>query len=261
MSGVQTVTVGTDEGDQRLDRWLKRRFPQVTQGMVEKFCRKGELRLDGKRCKASDRIEPGQAVRIPPLPEAEAPKPVATPGLNTADAETLVTEILQTWYGDVNLDGVFNSGDLVAIFTAGEFEDGVSGNSTYAEGDWNCDGDFGTGDLVLAFQAGSYVATATSSVRAETAIDALPEEASQIQLADIAFANGPLQTDFRQPTLASKVLPDLPTLDVRQPQPKELKFEPTDLASKPSQFASNQNIMNSDAVDRTIAFWDEGELW
>ncbi|MCB1362273.1 MAG: RluA family pseudouridine synthase [Rhodobacter sp.] len=89
MSGVQTVTVGTDEGDQRLDRWLKRRFPQVTQGMVEKFCRKGELRLDGKRCKASDRIEPGQAVRIPPLPEAEAPKPVATPGLNTADAEMI----------------------------------------------------------------------------------------------------------------------------------------------------------------------------
>ncbi|MCA9199907.1 MAG: lamin tail domain-containing protein [Planctomycetales bacterium] len=181
--------------------------------------------------------------------------------LNSNDVLFFVTDVLRTSVGDVNLDGVFNSGDLVAIFTAGEFEDGVSGNSTYAEGDWNCDGDFGTGDLVLAFQAGSYVATATSSVRAETAIDALPEEASQIQLADIAFANGPLQTDFRQPTLASKVLPDLPTLDVRQPQPKELKFEPTDLASKPSQFASNQNIMNSDAVDRTIAFWDEGELW
>ncbi len=89
MSGVQTVTVGTDEGDQRLDRWLKRRFPQVTQGMVEKFCRKGELRLDGKRCKASDRIAPGQAVRIPPLPEAEAPKPVAALAIRTADADMI----------------------------------------------------------------------------------------------------------------------------------------------------------------------------
>ncbi|HPD92479.1 MAG TPA: RluA family pseudouridine synthase [Pararhodobacter sp.] len=89
MSGVQTITVPADDGDQRLDRWLKRRFPQVTQGMVEKFCRKGELRLDGKRCKASDRIAPGQAVRIPPLPEAEAPKPVAALAIRTADADMI----------------------------------------------------------------------------------------------------------------------------------------------------------------------------
>ena len=31
MSGVQTVTVEPGEGDQRLDRWLKRRFPQISQ--------------------------------------------------------------------------------------------------------------------------------------------------------------------------------------------------------------------------------------
>ena len=69
MSRVQTVTVGPGDGDQRLDRWLKRHFPQLAQGRIEKLCRKGELRVDGGRVKASTRLEVGQQVRIPPLPE------------------------------------------------------------------------------------------------------------------------------------------------------------------------------------------------
>ncbi|MCA9217162.1 MAG: hypothetical protein KDB27_29035, partial [Planctomycetales bacterium] len=60
--------------------------------------------------------------------------------------------------GDANFDGMFNSRDLVLIFQANEYEDDVSGNSTWSEGDWNGDGDFTTADLVAAFQAGSYVA-------------------------------------------------------------------------------------------------------
>jgi 23S rRNA pseudouridine955/2504/2580 synthase len=75
MSPVQSVTVGVDEGDQRLDRWLKRRFPQMTQPMIEKMCRKGDLRLDGGRAKASDRVQPGQTVRVPPLPDSPPPAP------------------------------------------------------------------------------------------------------------------------------------------------------------------------------------------
>ena len=59
--------------------------------------------------------------------------------------------------GDANGDGRFNSTDLVLVFQAGEYEDGIAQNSTYAEGDWNGDGDFDTSDLILAFQAGYYV--------------------------------------------------------------------------------------------------------
>ena len=44
MTGVQTLTVGADEGDQRLDRWFRGAFPHVTQGRIEKMCRKGEIR-------------------------------------------------------------------------------------------------------------------------------------------------------------------------------------------------------------------------
>ncbi len=58
--------------------------------------------------------------------------------------------------GDANLDGLFNSGDLVSVFTAGEYEDEVVGNSTWATGDWDTDLDFTTSDLVLALQSGSY---------------------------------------------------------------------------------------------------------
>lgn len=60
--------------------------------------------------------------------------------------------------GDSNGDEIFNSSNLVAVFRIGEYEDGISNNSTFEEGDWNGDGDFDSGDLVAAFQAGTYVA-------------------------------------------------------------------------------------------------------
>lgn len=69
MSGVQTLTVAAGEGDQRLDRWLKRRFPQLTQGRIERGCRKGEFRIDGARVKPASRVSDGQHIRIPPLPD------------------------------------------------------------------------------------------------------------------------------------------------------------------------------------------------
>ncbi|MCA9196305.1 MAG: beta-propeller domain-containing protein [Planctomycetales bacterium] len=64
--------------------------------------------------------------------------------------------------GDANLDGRFDSADLVAIFQAGEFEDGTGSNSLWSEGDWNGDLEFTTADLVLAFQQTSYDASAVS---------------------------------------------------------------------------------------------------
>lgn len=90
MSGVQTITVGPGDGDQRLDRWLKRLFPHLAQGRIEKMCRKGELRVDGGRVKASTRLEPGQQVRIPPLPgPGEAKKAAPKPKVSDADAKMI----------------------------------------------------------------------------------------------------------------------------------------------------------------------------
>lgn len=70
MSRVQTIEIAPDEAEQRLDRWLRARFPHIAQGRIEKLCRKGEIRVDGGRVKAGARLEAGQMVRLPPLPDA-----------------------------------------------------------------------------------------------------------------------------------------------------------------------------------------------
>jgi 23S rRNA pseudouridine955/2504/2580 synthase len=76
---IETREVSPDEADIRLDRWLRRHFPAVTQGVVEKLCRTGQVRVGGKRVVASTRLQPGDAVRIPPLPATPAPKPAPRP--------------------------------------------------------------------------------------------------------------------------------------------------------------------------------------
>ncbi|MDR5654768.1 RluA family pseudouridine synthase [Ruixingdingia sedimenti] len=94
MSGVQMLTVTADEGGARLDRWLRKRFPQLTQGAVEKLCRTGQLRVDGGRVKAADRVEEGMVVRVPPLPDAPAPAAPRVPGMTEADARMIQAAVL-----------------------------------------------------------------------------------------------------------------------------------------------------------------------
>ncbi len=97
MSRVQSVTIGSDEADQRLDRWFRRQFPQVTQGQIEKMCRKGEIRVDGGRVKAATRVAPGQVVRVPPLPARAAPVRVR-PTISDADTKLIQGAVL--WKDD-----------------------------------------------------------------------------------------------------------------------------------------------------------------
>lgn len=76
--------------------------------------------------------------------------------VNLADILSYVggAETLNTYMGDANLDGEFNSSDFVAVFTAGLFE--TNNPATWATGDWNGDGIFGSGDFVTAFTDGGY---------------------------------------------------------------------------------------------------------
>src|SRR5450755_4154151 len=55
-----------DDDGIRLDRWFKRHYPALTHGRLEKLLRKGEVRLDGKRARAADRLIAGQSLRLPP---------------------------------------------------------------------------------------------------------------------------------------------------------------------------------------------------
>src|SRR5215212_2562906 len=71
--GVQTVTVAPDEDGMRLDRFFEARFPGLSFSHIQRIIRKGEVRVNGKRADPKDRLEAGQAVRIPPL-TVNAPK-------------------------------------------------------------------------------------------------------------------------------------------------------------------------------------------
>ncbi|SPH16528.1 Ribosomal large subunit pseudouridine synthase C [Defluviimonas aquaemixtae] len=94
MSGVKLLTVSADEGESRLDRWLKRRFPEITQGQVEKLCRTGQIRVDGGRVKASTRVGPGAEVRVPPLPKTKPVAPRPRPEHSGADAKMIQAAVL-----------------------------------------------------------------------------------------------------------------------------------------------------------------------
>jgi 23S rRNA pseudouridine955/2504/2580 synthase len=78
---AETVRIAQDEDGVRLDRWFKRRYPALTHGLLEKLLRTGQVRLDGKRAKAADRVGAGQEVRVPPqvvhaiVEEDAAPRP------------------------------------------------------------------------------------------------------------------------------------------------------------------------------------------
>ncbi|MCA9152903.1 MAG: hypothetical protein KDA92_26555, partial [Planctomycetales bacterium] len=63
----------------------------------------------------------------------------------------------QRTIGDVNDDGVFNSADLIVLFEANAYEQGVTARSSFNTGDFNGDGLFDSSDLVFALQAGTYV--------------------------------------------------------------------------------------------------------
>ncbi len=70
------------------------------------------------------------------------------------DHEVWVKELKNTWFGDANLDGEFNTGDLVQVLGTGKYE--TQEYASWSEGDWNGDGVFGTGDLVKALEDGGY---------------------------------------------------------------------------------------------------------
>lgn len=63
-----------DEADIRLDRWVRRHFPGVQQSAIQKACRLGQIRVDGKKVETGLRLAPGQSVRVPPMPAGPAPK-------------------------------------------------------------------------------------------------------------------------------------------------------------------------------------------
>lgn len=73
---------------------------------------------------------------------------------DSEDRRVWVEELSNTYFGDADYNGEFNSGDFVAVFSAGKYETGEA--ATWAEGDWNGDQLFNSSDFVAAFSGGGY---------------------------------------------------------------------------------------------------------
>ena len=74
--------------------------------------------------------------------------------VTSADRHFWINELKQTWFGDADLNGEFNSSDMVQVFTAGKYETGQAAG--WAQGDWDGNGLFESGDMVKAFTDGGY---------------------------------------------------------------------------------------------------------
>jgi 23S rRNA pseudouridine955/2504/2580 synthase len=99
-TGVQNVAVTADEAGMRIDRFLEARFPGLSFSHIQRIIRKGELRVNGRRAQPKQRLEAGQAVRIPPLRlEQERPR---TPA---GEAEAKTRDFLKslTLYEDADV--------------------------------------------------------------------------------------------------------------------------------------------------------------
>lgn len=96
---AQDRLVTPDEADIRLDRWLRRHHPGLGQAAIQKWCRTGQVRVDGHRVGADSRLAPGQSVRIPPIPP-----PVTVPAAQQAIDPALRTELeAMVLYRDADL--------------------------------------------------------------------------------------------------------------------------------------------------------------
>ena len=95
--------------------------------------------------------------------------------VDQADRVIWVEQLKNTYFGDSNLDGEFNTSDFVGVFTQGLYESGVDGDANWEDGDWNGDGNFSSSDFVTAFQADAYE-------KGPRQINAVPEPNSALPL-------------------------------------------------------------------------------
>ncbi|MDG2383655.1 MAG: PEP-CTERM sorting domain-containing protein [Pirellulaceae bacterium] len=100
--------------------------------------------------------------------------------VDTNDRVLWVNELKNTWMGDADLNGRFDSGDFVVVFTAAKYEQDA--DATWNQGDWDGDGRFNSGDFVAAFNNGGYDAGLRPG-GPNPAAAAVPEPSSLVLLA------------------------------------------------------------------------------
>ena len=74
--------------------------------------------------------------------------------IDSSDLANLVSIHMDTWLGDANLDGEFNSSDLITALAGGTYEADV--DAGWESGDFDGSGRFDSGDLIFALADGGY---------------------------------------------------------------------------------------------------------
>ena len=100
--------------------------------------------------------------------------------VNSGDINVWINDLFKSWVGDANLDGEFNSGDLVVVLASGAYEQDT--DAVWTTGDFDGDGRSGSGDLVAALSGGGYEAGP------KAAVAAVPEPSSLV-LALLSFVS------------------------------------------------------------------------
>lgn len=96
-------TVEDTDNDIRLDRWFKRHYPAFTHGLLEKALRKGDIRIEGKKAKSSDRVTAGQTIIIRIVMPEKRPEKAPLVKTSEEDARMLQNAVL------------FKNTDIIAI--------------------------------------------------------------------------------------------------------------------------------------------------
>lgn len=91
-SGVQHIVITEEHVGQRVDNFLMRELKGVPRTHVYRIIRRGDVRIDKKRCKPERKLALGELLRVPPYKGRDAGEPVqVAPAL----AERLEGAVLQ----------------------------------------------------------------------------------------------------------------------------------------------------------------------
>lgn len=67
---VHFITIEADSAGQRVDNFIRKRYPALPKGRLYQMLRKGEVRLNKKRVKTTDKLQMGDVLRLPPIMQA-----------------------------------------------------------------------------------------------------------------------------------------------------------------------------------------------
>jgi 23S rRNA pseudouridine955/2504/2580 synthase len=92
--GVQQIEVDSEGAGTRLDQFLMRLLPSVPRSRVFRIVRKGEVRVNGKRADANQRLQERDIVRVPPIRVEPEPAPGEPARVSSRARETIEAAVI-----------------------------------------------------------------------------------------------------------------------------------------------------------------------